>query len=358
MRLRNPCARRRLVLETGLRCFFMRARIIRVRGRESRTVENFVISLEAFASLRYNERSHFGCGNFLPTVDTMSLEWSRAVENLKDSLGVESVERWISPLKPTSVSDQSVVLEAPDQFFKDWVLAHYEAQLRECAGGREVQIVSAPEPLRHPDVRPPAVADGPLGLETPLNPKFTFDRFVVGLSNRFAHAASLAVAESPAKAYNPLFLYGGVGLGKTHLMQAIAHRIFAKNPQKKPLFSQQERIELARQVLQAIHNVAVEGFDCLLTEFAKKCQADIILRGLRAVSDFEYEFQLAGMNRYLSPQIETVFLAPADKYMFVSSTLVKEIALLNGDIRSFVHPLVANALQIKAKTEKNPPNPL
>jgi pantetheine-phosphate adenylyltransferase len=94
-------------------------------------------------------------------------------------------------------------------------------------------------------------------------------------------------------------------------------------------------------------NVEVRGFDILLVEFARQCQAQIILRGLRAVSDFEYEFQLASMNRHLYADIETVFLTPAEQYSFISSSLVREIARLGGDISSFVPPNVVAALKRK-----------
>lgn len=121
----------------------------------------------------------------------------------------------------------------------------------------------------------------------------------------------------------------------------------AKNVQKKPLFTLEERVLLAEEVLKPIKNVKVVGFDGLLTQFALAHQANILLRGLRAVSDFEYEFQLAGMNRRLAPELETVFMTPAENYMCVSSTLVKEIALLGGDVNSFVHPTVARAFKTK-----------
>ncbi len=158
----------------------------------------------------------------------MPFEWAKAVDNLKTSLGEEAFARWIAPLRVASLSEQSVVLEAPNSFFRDWILTHYHEKLQSVAQGRSVEILATTTaPAAPPQFR--AVADHAAGLETPLNPKFTFDHFVVGSSNRFAHAASLAVAESPAKAYNPLFIYGGVGLGKTHLMQAIGQAMLQRN---------------------------------------------------------------------------------------------------------------------------------
>ena len=106
----------------------------------------------------------------------------------------------------------------------------------------------------------------------------------------------------------------------------------------------ESRLALAREVLGHLQNVEVRSFDNLLTQFVEECGANIILRGLRTVADFEYEFQLVGMNRVLAPQIETVFLAPAEHLSYISSTLVREIAAYGGDISNFVHPAVAKAI--------------
>lgn len=114
--------------------------------------------------------------------------------------------------------------------------------------------------------------------------------------------------------------------------------------QKTVALSTEQRVELAREVLGHVENVEVCAFDCLLTEFVKQRGANIILRGLRTVADFEYEFQLVGMNRVLEPSIETVFLAPAEHLAYISSTLVREIASYGGDISKFVHPAVAEAM--------------
>jgi len=126
----------------------------------------------------------------------------------------------------------------------------------------------------------------------------------------------------------------------------------AANPRKKPTFELEQRISLAKQVLKEIPNVEVWGFDCLLADFAKQKKASALIRGLRAVSDFEYEFQLANMNRHLAPEIETIFLTPAAQYSFVSSSLVNEIAVLGGDIASFVHPIVQTALELHYNLKK------
>jgi pantetheine-phosphate adenylyltransferase len=123
----------------------------------------------------------------------------------------------------------------------------------------------------------------------------------------------------------------------------------AANPAKKPLFALAERVELARRVLADAPSVEVVGFDTLLIECVRQNRAQVVLRGLRAVSDFEFEFQLAGMNRRLDPKIETVFMTPGEGEMFISASLVKEVALLGGDVSQFVHPAVQAALQSKIR---------
>jgi len=118
----------------------------------------------------------------------------------------------------------------------------------------------------------------------------------------------------------------------------------AEGTSKKPIFNIEERVALTRSVLQEFENVEICGFDTLLIDFAREKQANIILRGLRAVSDFEYEFQLASMNRHLSSDIETLFLTPAEEYSYISSSLVREVASLGGDISPFVHKKVVAAI--------------
>ena len=123
---------------------------------------------------------------------------------------------------------------------------------------------------------------------------------------------------------------------------AVAH-----SQAKRPFFSLEERVGLAREILTEYPNVRVMGFTGLLSDFLDKHEANVILRGLRAVSDFEYEFQMAGMNRKLNPGVETMFLTPSDKYMFISATIVREIAIMGGDVGEFVHPLTMKALMSK-----------
>ncbi len=119
---------------------------------------------------------------------------------------------------------------------------------------------------------------------------------------------------------------------------------------KHTFFNLQERIEIAKEVLSDVKNLSVVGFTGLLTDFVRQQNARVVLRGLRAVSDFEYEFQLAGMNRVLYPEFETVFLTPGEQHMFISATLVREIATLGGDVSKFVHPVVRAKLAAKVKS--------
>jgi pantetheine-phosphate adenylyltransferase len=121
----------------------------------------------------------------------------------------------------------------------------------------------------------------------------------------------------------------------------------AYNKNKNPLFSLEERVALCQTVSKSLSNVKVIGFSGLLADFAVQQQARVLIRGLRAVSDFEYEFQLANMNRRLNPDLESVFLTPAEENSFISSTLVKEVALHRGNVSGFCHPTVEQALQAK-----------
>jgi pantetheine-phosphate adenylyltransferase len=124
----------------------------------------------------------------------------------------------------------------------------------------------------------------------------------------------------------------------------------ADSPSKRPFFSLEERVQMAKVALSGHSNIEVIGFSGLLMDFLREQKAYIILRGLRAVSDFEYEFQMAGMNRKLYPDVETIFLTPGEQYMFVSATMVREIAALGGDVSHFVNPaIIAFLRRMKAK---------
>lgn len=132
----------------------------------------------------------------------------------------------------------------------------------------------------------------------------------------------------------------------------------ADSSNKSPAFSLGERIALARLALADLGNVEVCGFDSLLANFVQEIGAGVIIRGLRAVSDFEYEFQLASMNRHLIPQAETLFLTPAEQYSFISSSLVREIGRFGGDISGFVHPAVQQAMRQRWHSGRRDPNKL
>lgn len=139
--------------------------------------------------------------------------------------------------------------------------------------------------------------------------------------------------------------------GHTDLIQRAA-RLFdrvvvavARDTGKAPVFSTEERVAMVRSALNGQPNVEVVSFDGLLVSFARELGVGVIMRGLRAVSDFEYEFQLAGMNRHMAPEIETLFLTPAEQYTYISSSLVREISRLRGDVSPFVAPVVQAALR-------------
>ena len=118
---------------------------------------------------------------------------------------------------------------------------------------------------------------------------------------------------------------------------------------KRPLFTLAERIDMARDALADVKNVSVEGFSGLLMNFVQEHDARVVIRGVRAVSDFDYEFQLAGMNRKLYPDVETVFMTPGEEHMFLSATLVREISVMGGDVSKFVSPTIAGRLKTKIK---------
>lgn len=128
------------------------------------------------------------------------------------------------------------------------------------------------------------------------------------------------------------------------LYERVVVAVAANTGTKAPMFTFGERVELAKGALSDLENIEVTGYEGLTVDFARENGLAVIMRGLRAVSDFEYEFQLANMNRHLTSEVETVFLTPSDKYTFISSTLVREVASLGGDVTEFVSPIVKAAL--------------
>lgn len=192
--------------------------------------------------------------------------WQKAQDHLRNRLGDTTFATWISPLKPDPDNKQGILLEAPDIFFKDWVEKHYKHLIQEAidlASPKQelkVRLASAQGTL---SALPAAggLASRPadqVSSQANLNARYTFENFVVGPSNRHAHAYSLAVAESPAKAYNPLFIYGGVGLGKTHLMQAICHSIKSRAKDLKICYMSSERF--TNELIDAIQHHSTANF--------------------------------------------------------------------------------------------------
>lgn len=182
--------------------------------------------------------------------------WEDVLSILKPEMNDESFDLWFRPLKAISLEGDRLVLQVPNTFFGDWLRDHYQTRIEELLKERSGQAVSLSFSVLRPVdelIRPgpqsaaPTPAPTPIALpatpsiESHLNPRYTFDTFVVGHSNRFAQAASQAIAKDPGKAYNPLFLYGGVGLGKTHLMHAIGHHIIQANPRARVLYTSSER---------------------------------------------------------------------------------------------------------------------
>ena len=184
--------------------------------------------------------------------------WTQAKAVLKDKLNPQSFNVWFVPTKPLSLDNNVLQIEVPNKFFKDWLEEHYSDTVSETLGALAdtrldvVYVINKNKPV-WVDSGPPimsAISKERAATINSFNPKYTFSNFVVGPSNRFAHAASLAVSERPAQAYNPLFLCGGVGLGKTHLMQAICHHILSKNPQAKVVYISSEKF--TNQLIDAI----------------------------------------------------------------------------------------------------------
>ena len=174
--------------------------------------------------------------------------WSRALESIRGKLSKPSFETWLMSTKAVDYDDDTLVISAPNDFTRDWLASHYVDLIRDTLleiTGKEIEVrivnaqpAEAEQRAAGPEKKPAATDDPP---KTMLNPRYTFDSFVIGSGNRFAHAASLAVAEAPAKAYNPLFIYGGVGLGKTHLMHAIGHYVLEHNPGSRVVYISSEK---------------------------------------------------------------------------------------------------------------------
>lgn len=197
--------------------------------------------------------------------------WQQVLSNIQNRLSKPSYDTWLKSTRATVFTETSLVICAPNKFSMEWLESRYSKMIRSTVfevTGRDVTLTFTLQEMEQPAAAKPAAvavaepAKQGMFPEDPfinnLNPKYTFDTFVVGLGNRFAHAASLAVAEAPAKAYNPLFLYGGVGLGKTHLMHAIGHYVLEHNPSAKVLYISSEKF--TNEFINAIRDNRGESF--------------------------------------------------------------------------------------------------
>ena len=200
-------------------------------------------------------------------IDTSNDVWSKILDIIKKDLNPQSYQTWFIHTRPVSFEGSTITIETPNAYFRDWLVDHYmeiveEAARRVCNKQIGISFVvgqaGQPEPNQpQPKARQKKQAIATTS-QTGLNPLFTFDNFVIGPGNRFAHAACLAVAESPGKAYNPLFIYGPVGMGKTHLLQAIAHFALQKDPVAKVLYVSSEKF--TNQLISAIQNRTTIAF--------------------------------------------------------------------------------------------------
>ncbi len=210
--------------------------------------------------------------------------WEDVLSILKPQMNDESFDLWFRPIKALSMEGSRLVLQVPNAFFADWLRDHYQTRIESLLQERSGEPINlsfsvlrpVEDLIRPPHPTPlsaPIVASAPVAppIETHLNSRYTFETFVVGHSNRFAQAASQAVAKDPGKAYNPLFLYGGVGLGKTHLMHAIGHHMLQSNPRARVLYTTSEKfinefIDSLRFEKMNQFRQKYRGLDCLLID--------------------------------------------------------------------------------------------
>ncbi len=195
---------------------------------------------------------------FGENVETSVSVWPEVIKELKSSLSDQAVETWFHPIKQVHVVGNRVTMELPNKFFQEWIRDHYASLIKEkfeAIMGEKIELqfkVVSPMESGRAELKEPVSKTPALKIEPHLNPKYSFDNFVVGSSNRFAHAASIAVAQNPGNAYNPLFIYGGVGLGKTHLMQAIGQSILTKNHEAKVCYVSSEKF--TNEMIDSIQN--------------------------------------------------------------------------------------------------------
>lgn len=199
-------------------------------------------------------------------VDILDL-WSKAEQEIKGKIGNEAFQSWFSPIEVKQQAQDTLIIEAPDEFFKNWFIEHYLILIKDSLknnSSAEVKIEFEVNPQLAKKAQVVSIDKDVPSVQKPvkkteqLNPRFTFDSFVIGPSNRFAHAYCLAVAKSPAKTYNPLFIYGGVGLGKTHLMQAVAQAVKESNPNFKYCYITSEKF--TNELIDAIQHRSTQRF--------------------------------------------------------------------------------------------------
>ncbi|VAX37473.1 Chromosomal replication initiator protein DnaA [hydrothermal vent metagenome] len=193
--------------------------------------------------------------------------WNNAQPQIKEKIGETSYETWFSTLHIREKNPKTLLIESPDEFFKNWIVEHYEKLLQETLGNLSQQTIQIEfavnknilnKKTQHRLTKFEQEFKDVDKKQSQLNARFTFDNFVIGSSNRFACAASLAVAESPAKAYNPLFIYGQVGLGKTHLLQSITHKIHQIHPTSKICYMSSE--QFTNELIEAIRHRSTDKF--------------------------------------------------------------------------------------------------
>jgi chromosomal replication initiator protein len=256
-----------------------------------------------------------------PTADRL---WDDVSRRLRDTLNETTFATWFAAARPASLDDGSFVVVVPNDFVRSWIESHFLGLLRAAtrdALRREVRVVlTVGEPAEPGDGQPSVAPQAPAETQPGANPKYTFDNFVIGSSNRFAHAAALAVAEAPAQAYNPLFIYGGTGLGKTHLLQAIA--AYVSNHSKGLTTRYVTSETFTNDFINSLRDKRIEGFKHRYRAY------DVLL-----VDDIQF---LEGKERFQEEFFHTFnSLYEAGRQIVISSDRPpKEIATLEERLRS------------------------
>ena len=254
-------------------------------------------------------------------------EWQKITDCLKGEITIISFNTWISPIKPVYIENNTLFLEVPTDFHKTYLQTNLHELLKNTIkyvknADLDVKYLLPEEAKKQEETKLPGqknIDETPTGL----NPRYTFENFVIGNNNRFAHAAALAVAESPAKAYNPLFLYGGVGLGKTHLMHAIGHYILQQHPDQKILYITSEKFII--DFINAIKEQGAEGNNAFRKRYRN---VDVLL-----VDDIQFIAGKEGTQEEFFHTFNTLY--EANKQIIISSDRPpKDIEPLEDRLRS------------------------